>query len=225
MFVSCCCWCVQGQKGEPGLILGPDGKPQYIGGLGGAPVGRATTFQPHSGQFVVIQTLMLLLLCRDLQGDPGPPGLVGPPVRTDFLLATSLLLRQKHNEIKVFSVQGAFGPSGPKGEIGLPGRHVSAQTLLLPPVSPPLIPMISSCLLTFPGSAGSERGQRGARRSRKWLWTSPPSKSCPPPLSQSLQSSVSSSRNFTSCSSGSTRSSWASWTTRACSSLKWGEWA
>lgn len=29
---------VQGQKGEPGLILGADGRPQYIGGLGGQPV-------------------------------------------------------------------------------------------------------------------------------------------------------------------------------------------
>lgn len=55
MFVSCCWWYVQGQKGEPGLILGPDGKPQHIGGLGGALVGRATMFQPHSGQFIVIQ--------------------------------------------------------------------------------------------------------------------------------------------------------------------------
>lgn len=55
MFVSCFWWYVQGQKGEPGLILGPDGKPQHIGGLGGAPVGRATTFQPLFGQFVVIQ--------------------------------------------------------------------------------------------------------------------------------------------------------------------------
>lgn len=58
MFVWCYNWCVQGQKGEPGLILGPDGKPQYIGGLGGAPVGRVKTHLHVSTllrQFVVIQ--------------------------------------------------------------------------------------------------------------------------------------------------------------------------
>lgn len=169
--------------------------------------------------------MLLLLLCCYFQGDPGSPGLAGPPVRTDFLFATSLLLRQKHNDITIFCVQGAFGPPGQKGEIGLPGRPVSGQTLLLPPVSPSLIPKTLSCLLMFSGSARSERGQRGARRSRKWLWTCPPSKSCPPPLSQSLHSPVSSSKNYTFRSSGSARSSWTSWTTRACTSLKWGEWA
>lgn len=29
---------VQGEKGEPGVILGPDGQPMYLGGLAGKPV-------------------------------------------------------------------------------------------------------------------------------------------------------------------------------------------
>lgn len=32
------CFCVQGEKGEPGLIVGPDGNPLYLDGLVGQQV-------------------------------------------------------------------------------------------------------------------------------------------------------------------------------------------
>lgn len=40
----------QGQKGEPGIIMGPDGKPMYLGGLAGQQVNLlfdSRSFQPH----------------------------------------------------------------------------------------------------------------------------------------------------------------------------------
>lgn len=34
----CCCCCLQGEKGEPGLVIGPDGNPLYLDGLIGLKV-------------------------------------------------------------------------------------------------------------------------------------------------------------------------------------------
>lgn len=69
----------QGQKGEPGLILGPDGTPRYLGGLTGQPVKTLTN------ELLGFTTITFkMTLCFGFQGDVGPPGPLGPQVRATF---------------------------------------------------------------------------------------------------------------------------------------------
>lgn len=86
--------CVQGEKGEPGLVIGPDGNFLNLAQLAGPKV-SLSEFDYLDFYLLCINVLMVFgVFCDDhfvletnhppkpcMQGDRGLPGPVGPPVR------------------------------------------------------------------------------------------------------------------------------------------------
>uniref|UniRef100_A0A8D3CMZ1 Collagen alpha-1(XVIII) chain n=1 Tax=Scophthalmus maximus TaxID=52904 RepID=A0A8D3CMZ1_SCOMX len=127
--------CVQGDKGEPGSVIGPDGNLLYLDGLSGLKVRLLCGYIANA---TLLPAFCVLCYGRTF-GDRGPSGPVGPPVSLSaFLSKIFKLMFQNYSNMFVstqLTLSSSFmiyccrgpkgdsiiGPSGPQGPPGQPG--------------------------------------------------------------------------------------------------------